>query len=112
MIATGTDVKPLEMVVFMRMVRSRNFFEQMKGRGVRTISDDDLRVVTPDAGHKDRFVLVDAVQCVRDPAALSTPSSDGRSSAVSCAIPTSTSPTVSPAASCFSTPNPSAASPS
>jgi type I restriction enzyme R subunit len=61
MIATGTDVKPLEMVVFMRMVRSRNFFEQMKGRGVRTISDDDLRGVTPDAAHKDRFVLVDAV---------------------------------------------------
>jgi type I restriction enzyme R subunit len=61
MIATGTDVKPLEMVVFMRMVRSRNFFEQMKGRGVRTISDDDLRGVTPDATHKDRFVLVDAI---------------------------------------------------
>jgi type I restriction enzyme R subunit len=61
MIATGTDVKPIEMVVFMRMVRSRNFFEQMKGRGVRTISDDDLKAVTPDAAHKDRFVLVDAV---------------------------------------------------
>ncbi len=61
MIATGTDLKPLEMVVFMRMVRSRNFFEQMKGRGVRTIPDDDLLVVTPDAVHKDRFVLVDAV---------------------------------------------------
>ncbi|KAA0233123.1 MAG: DEAD/DEAH box helicase [Actinobacteria bacterium] len=61
MIATGTDVKPIEMVVFMRMVRSRNFFEQMKGRGVRTIPDSDLKVVTPDATHKDRFVLVDAV---------------------------------------------------
>ncbi|MEX0665391.1 MAG: type I restriction-modification enzyme R subunit C-terminal domain-containing protein [Acidimicrobiia bacterium] len=61
MIATGTDVKPIEMVVFMRMVRSRNFFEQMKGRGVRTIPDSDLQVVTPDASHKDRFVLVDAV---------------------------------------------------
>ncbi len=61
MIATGTDVKPIEMVVFMRMVRSRNFFEQMKGRGVRTIADSDLQVVTPDAAHKDRFVLVDAV---------------------------------------------------
>ncbi|MGI8940202.1 MAG: type I restriction-modification enzyme R subunit C-terminal domain-containing protein, partial [Iamia sp.] len=61
MIATGTDVKPIEMVVFMRMVRSRNFFEQMKGRGVRTIPDDDLINVTPDATHKDRFVLVDAV---------------------------------------------------
>jgi type I restriction enzyme R subunit len=61
MIATGTDVKPIEMVVFMRMVRSRTFFEQMKGRGVRTIPDSDLQVVTPDATHKDRFVLVDAV---------------------------------------------------
>ncbi len=61
MIATGTDVKPIEMVVFMRMVQSRNFFEQMKGRGVRTIPDSDLQVVTPDASHKDRFVLVDAV---------------------------------------------------
>jgi type I restriction enzyme R subunit len=61
MIATGTDVKPIEMVVFMRMVRSRNFFEQMKGRGVRTIPDSDLQLVTPDADHKDRFVLVDAV---------------------------------------------------
>ena len=61
MIATGTDVKPIEMVVFMRMVRSRNFFEQMKGRGVRTIPDSDLQLVTPDADRKDRFVLVDAV---------------------------------------------------
>ncbi|MBS1847986.1 MAG: DEAD/DEAH box helicase family protein [Actinobacteria bacterium] len=61
MIATGTDIKPIEVVVFMRMVRSRNFFEQMKGRGVRTIADADLVAVTPDASHKDRFVLVDAV---------------------------------------------------
>ena len=61
MIATGTDVKPIECVVFMRMVRSRNFFEQMKGRGVRVIDDHDLRAVTPDAKVKDRFVIVDAV---------------------------------------------------
>lgn len=61
MIATGTDVKPIECVVFMRMVKSRNFFEQMKGRGVRIINDDDLRIVTPDATAKDHFVLVDAV---------------------------------------------------
>ena len=65
MIATGTDVKPIELVVFMRMVRSRNSFEQMKGRGVRTIPDSDLQVVTPDATHKDRFVLVDAVGVTR-----------------------------------------------
>jgi len=61
MIATGTDVKPLECVFFMRMVRSRNFFEQMKGRGVRVIDPSDLRAVTPDAPVKDRFVIVDAV---------------------------------------------------
>ena len=61
MIATGTDVRPLEMVVFRRTVRSRNFCEQLKGRGVRTIADSDLQAVTPDAAHKDRFVLVDAV---------------------------------------------------
>ena len=61
MIATGTDVKPIECVVFMRMVRSRNFFEQMKGRGVRVVGADELRGVTPDAKAKDHFVLVDAV---------------------------------------------------
>ncbi|MGH9072736.1 MAG: DEAD/DEAH box helicase family protein, partial [Acidimicrobiales bacterium] len=61
MIATGTDVRPLECVFFMRAVRSRNFFEQMKGRGVRVINPTDLRAVTPDARAKDRFVLVDAV---------------------------------------------------
>lgn len=61
MIATGTDVKPLECVFFMRMVRSRNFFEQMKGRGVRVINPTDLQGVTPDAKVKDRFVIVDAV---------------------------------------------------
>ena len=61
MIATGTDVKPLECVVFMRMVRSRNYFEQMKGRGVRVIDSNDLQVVTGDARTKDRFVIVDAI---------------------------------------------------
>ena len=61
MIATGTDVKPLECLIFMRTVRSRNFFEQMKGRGVRVVSDDDLQAVSPGAKTKDRFVLIDAV---------------------------------------------------
>ena len=61
MIATGTDIKPVEVVFFMRNVRSRNFFEQMKGRGVRTISDTDFNAVTPDAKGKERFVIVDAV---------------------------------------------------
>jgi len=61
MIATGTDVKPLECVFFMRSVRSRTYFEQMKGRGVRVIEPTDFQAVTPDAATKDRFVLVDAV---------------------------------------------------
>ena len=60
MIATGTNIKPVEVVFFMRNVRSRNFFEQMKGRGVRTISPTDFNAVTPDAPGKDRFVIVDA----------------------------------------------------
>ena len=61
MIATGTDVKPLECLIFMRTIRSRNFFEQMKGRGVRVVSDDDLQAVSPGATTKTRFVLIDAV---------------------------------------------------
>ena len=61
MIATGTDVKPLECVFFMRDVRSAQYFEQMKGRGARTIAPADFRSVTPDAGAKTRFVIVDAV---------------------------------------------------
>ncbi len=61
MIATGTDVRPLEIVMFMRSVRSRNFFEQMKGRGVRVIADSDLQAVTPDATTKTHFVIVDCV---------------------------------------------------
>jgi type I restriction enzyme R subunit len=61
MIATGTDVRPLECVVFMRNVRSRNFFEQMKGRGVRIIDPNDLQAVSADATAKTHFVIVDAV---------------------------------------------------
>jgi len=61
MIATGTDVKPLECVFFLRDVRSAQYFEQMKGRGARTIASADFRAVTPDAAEKTRFVIVDAV---------------------------------------------------
>jgi type I restriction enzyme R subunit len=61
MIATGTDIKPVEIVMFMRAVKSRNFFEQMKGRGVRIIPPTDLQAVTPDARAKDHFVIVDCV---------------------------------------------------
>ena len=62
MIATGTDVKPLECLLFMRDVRSRNYFEQMKGRGTRTLNHDDLKKVTPSAlSGKTHYVIVDAV---------------------------------------------------
>lgn len=62
MIATGTDVKPLELLLFMRDVKSRNYFEQMKGRGTRTLDADGLRKVTPSAtGNKTHFTIVDAV---------------------------------------------------
>ena len=62
MIATGTDVKPLECLLFMRDVRSRNYFEQMKGRGTRTLDHDDLKQVSPSAvSGKTHYVIVDAV---------------------------------------------------
>ena len=62
MVATGTDVKPLECLLFMRDVRSRNYFEQMKGRGTRTLDHDDLKKVSPSAvSGKTHYVIVDAV---------------------------------------------------
>ncbi len=61
MIATGTDIKPLEIVMFMRAVKSRTMFEQMKGRGARTVTATELRSVTPDGTSKDHFVIIDAV---------------------------------------------------
>src|SRR5262249_46116857 len=60
-IATGPDVKPLECLLFMRNVKIAAYFEQMKGRGVRVIDVDALQTVTPDAGAKTHFVIVDAV---------------------------------------------------
>ena len=62
MIATGTDVKALECLLFMRDVKSKSYFEQMKGRGTRTFQKDDLMKVTPSVTHhKSHFVIVDAV---------------------------------------------------
>jgi len=67
LIATGTDVKAIECLLFMRNIESAAYFEQMKGRGVRIISSDDLAARTPDSLGKDRFVIVDAVGvCERD----------------------------------------------
>lgn len=67
MIATGTDVKPLECVFFMRDVRSAGYFEQMKGRGARTIDSATFKSVTPDADQKTRFVIIDAVGVTEHP---------------------------------------------
>ncbi|WP_298801892.1 DEAD/DEAH box helicase family protein [uncultured Pseudokineococcus sp.] len=67
MIATGTDVRPLECLLFMRDVRSAQYFEQMKGRGARTIAPTEYQAVTPDATEKTRFVLVDAVGVTEHP---------------------------------------------
>ena len=61
LVATGTDIKPLEVVMFMRDVESLPLYIQMKGRGVRTIGDEQLRNVTPNAFSKDCFYLIDAV---------------------------------------------------
>ena len=61
MIATGTDVKPLEVLLFMRDVKSVNYFEQMKGRGTRTINNDTFQKVSRTAKSKTHFVIVDAI---------------------------------------------------
>lgn len=61
MIATGTDIKPLEIVMFMRAVKSRIMFEQMKGRGARTVTPTELKDVTPDGHARDHFVIIDTV---------------------------------------------------
>ncbi|WP_316196263.1 MULTISPECIES: DEAD/DEAH box helicase family protein [unclassified Bradyrhizobium] len=73
MIATGTDIKPLEVVIFLRDVKSELYFEQMKGRGARIISPDKLREVTPDADAKTRFVLIDAVGVTESLKSVSQP---------------------------------------
>ena len=73
MIATGTDIKPVECLIFMRDVKSEGYFEQMKGRGVRTIHDASLQQVTPDAQTKTRFVLIDAVGVTEGKKTLSQP---------------------------------------
>ncbi len=74
MIATGTDVKPLECLLFMRDVKSRNYFEQMKGRGTRTLDHDTLRKVSSAAKTaKARYVLVDAIGVTRSLKTASRP---------------------------------------
>lgn len=76
LVATGTDVKPLEVVMFMRDVESLPLYIQMKGRGVRTIGDEQLRNVTPNAFSKDCFYLVDAVGVTEHEMTIPTASDD------------------------------------
>ena len=76
LVATGTDVKPLEVLIFMRDVASEPLYIQMKGRGVRTIGDDQLRNVTPNAFSKDCFFLVDAVGVTESQKTVTSPSND------------------------------------
>ena len=74
MIATGTDVKPLEVVMFMRDVRSSNYFEQMKGRGTRTVDLEKLKSVSPSAtSAKTHYVIVDAVGVTKSRKTASQP---------------------------------------
>lgn len=73
LVATGTDIKPLEVVLFMRDVESHPLYIQMKGRGVRTIGDEQLRNVTPNAHSKDIFYLVDAVGITEHTHTIPTP---------------------------------------
>jgi len=61
MISTGTDIKPIECLILIRDVKSRIYFEQMKGRGTRSINSTDLQGVTPDTLNKTHFIIVDAV---------------------------------------------------
>lgn len=61
LVATGTDVKPLEVLVFMRDINSAVLYTQMKGRGCRTMDDDKFQLATPNGTSKDCFYLVDAV---------------------------------------------------
>ena len=74
LVATGTDIKPLEVVMFMRDVMSEPLYVQMKGRGVRTIGDEQLRSVTPNAYSKDCFYLVDAVGVTEHEKTIAPPS--------------------------------------
>lgn len=74
MIATGTDVKALECLLFMRDVKSKNYFEQMKGRGTRTLDKDSLQKVTPSAtSAKTHYVIVDAIGVTKSMKTASRP---------------------------------------
>lgn len=83
LVATGTDVKPLEVVMFMRDVQSEPLYIQMKGRGVRTISDEKLREVTPNAFSKDCYFLVDAVGVTEHAKTVTSPTDEHDTTTIS-----------------------------
>lgn len=83
LVATGTDVKPIEVVMFMRDIESEALYTQMKGRGVRTIGDEQLRIVTPNAHSKDLFYLVDAVGVTEHVPKTTRPSTDPKPATIS-----------------------------
>ncbi len=83
LVATGTDIKPLEVVMFMRDVESDSLYTQMKGRGVRTIGDEQLRIVTPNAHSKDIFYLVDAVGVTEHEMPVARPRTDPQPQTIS-----------------------------
>lgn len=77
LVATGTDVKPLEVVLFMKDVHSDVLYTQMKGRGCRVISDDKLKEVTPNADTKECYYIVDAVGVTESEKHVPKPGPDG-----------------------------------
>lgn len=77
LVATGTDVKPLEVVLFMKDVQSDVLYTQMKGRGCRVINDDKLKEITPNADTKDCFYIVDAVGVTEHDKTIPHPTKDG-----------------------------------
>ena len=83
LVATGTDVKPLEVVLFMKDVRSEVLYTQMKGRGCRTISDDKLKEVTPNADTKECYYIVDAVGVTESEKYITKPGPDGKTKILS-----------------------------
>ena len=83
LVATGTDIKPLEVVMFMRDVASEPLYIHMKGRGVRTIGDEQLRNVTPNAYSKDCFFLVDAVGVTEHEKSITSPSDSATTKLIS-----------------------------
>ena len=77
LVATGTDVKPLEVVLFMNDVKSEVLYTQMKGRGCRTLNEDKLREITPNADNKTCFYIVDAVGVTESDKHIPQPGKDG-----------------------------------